>query len=1415
MNQVESQVVKRTIVIGQDVSFHEFDNVVTRTEKMAYYMQNLPGYIYLVDNNNPEYNQQYLTCPDYEDGTTIVAYDLTNVVFRKTYSFSYQKALYNWLKKFKMESKLPPETLHLFFRNLITTYFVTLVYDKVGYSDDLFEMDIGSYIVEWRNEFLGENRLYKDERLDEGFPYRLLQSSYNCEDGKTDMSKRLIQKKEYFLFSIQEREDLYMEYFGLPNDTIQTSPLEVVRKMYSYRLSMPVPNSNKLRTIDPKEVSLEELFNSMVTSNHVPFVSFGKFFKIQKSSPDYKWTSRNLKFLQAGVRRRAQTVKKVGNKFIQICVLKRSSEPSAEQAANVDVSKYFSLVYLEQHEDGFYMDFDHELTFSGNVSFDTFSDRALSVFQNKTIYFEKQNAAAADSQVYTSVDLYDTQFDENIFSDMVMNHPILCRFLYLQENITTNPGTYFVIYKHPTLGTCKVTLAASEAVLAEPLTKPKMVKAVHLRIKGSSIDICQSCLDSMKRFFYVYMQEKAEVIEFYQRFDADFTEKVYTITKKDNEITLKEAYPELFENTSRACSILPQIISREEYDALPRSDRMVFPRTPEEGKQFYYKCENARRANEHLVPSLRAHIVGSKMPYLPCCSAFGKSKLFYEYYPEELEYEAAKSSRGSGKSMGRGGGSAGGISRGGGRDGGLVSDADLPHYQNLIKTDKFLEPGQHGVLPDNLKSLLFFFKNFNSSRSDVVYNVGRVGLGIRQSKSSFLECVMKALKQDIFSENRDNNLPVTTDVIDAKIKETRAMLGRIAKETGICAQEFFDYSPEEMEKEIADVDVYLDPRKTFRLLEEFYKVKIYIFSKNKAGGFLEIPRHTHGHLHYVNRFKYTILLFDHSGSERDHSTYNLCELITVWINGNFRRGDYIFYTEDPMIESITKMYMEMSKSYQVGKLIAPFEPLPYDLLRKIVAQYIDDYGKCRALYVKEEKLLFYCTPLPPLVGTKENRFQIKRMVQLPVLRSLPTLATVITFCTENNLEIESFGQTDDDSKVTKEVNIRVNNQVLLTIKVQDDSVFPVEKEKAEVKYNLDTFSWLENFTEYRKLARYLLEYTYWTFSNYLLERERDDRSIIEKFMKEYVVVDPTHAYTHVSRIFRKTETNNNVYKKLDNNKLVLVFPNKDFKKSVEYTLKMKWQNNKQFLENFHKEKRGLQHYYENISEFKKSSRHLLMSNGDESLDHWSNYGNVKYTLRSNQDTISSSDVTFFFQNDGMADFSGKTFFAVRVNSFTNAYKVYQAWKADKKIDLSYANLKLANDDGKINAKLHVFVLQPNKQMISFEISTSTPDKEESSLQEINLDEEESTTDEINLNEEESTPDEINLNEEESTPDEINLDDEESTPNEINLNEDESTSKEIISVQPESNKTPDEIYILRVEFEIGNEVLLFCLLDVFK
>jgi len=271
-------------------------------------------------------------------------------------------------------------------------------------------------------------------------------------------------------------------------------------------------------------------------------------------------------------------------------------------------------------------------------------------------------------------------------------------------------------------------------------------------------------------------------------------------------------------------------------------------------------------------------------------------------------------------------------------------------------TDKVLEPNETGIPPKTISDLLKTY----TEQSGIFYR-----FGVPRSKNSFIHCVLTALdiKEyfDLPPENRE----------DFVLKIRQHILATIHPE--LLRQELYDFRREDIIRNLADPNIFFDPKLYYRALEEIFDVNIFVFvppsSVEKSVEQLEMPRAKLFSARPYREERDTILIYKHTGAFSEPLPYPQCELLIEELPDRS-----IFKRFGPqMTEIVYEALQKMNPVYSwtlhrdvvsdpEGNLVETdfvvprlnlFSAVDYFGLtqRSAKAQFIDEYGKLRALLV--------------------------------------------------------------------------------------------------------------------------------------------------------------------------------------------------------------------------------------------------------------------------------------------------------------------------------------------------------------------------------------------------------------------------------------------------------------------------------
>lgn len=884
---------------------------------------------------------------------------------------------------------------------------------------------------------------------------------------------------------------------------------------------------------------LLEIFDLMVLSRNVPFASVGQFYKIFKDFvPPLEWTiATPLAIITQVLKTRTVPVKLTQDDYIEIKTAIDTNEQGETQTlARVN------------------WDLKSQLTSDETVN------RYLSTFVTRKVSVVSTRQNEISGVFY----IPGLSFDQYVFADLVMNNEFFSIYLSIYERDKTTKkkaGVYvhFSDPRHPELGTISASLTGKIAVKSDsdlkgkdlqqfPIGEPYLRAKVSHALNLQSVENFQSILSSL---FSIYEDEFQNIVKYYRKFIPDFAKKEKKVVKSVKR-TLKGIAPEMFvTNYARHCTHPPTIVDEKEAKKW-KGQSMLFPKTPEEGPQYYFICNNPDYP-KHIYPGLFLNKLrnSDKYPYLPCCYLSDqmnrKGSLYRKYYFDEEEVKGT-----TGKQA------------------------------RLVTTDKILKQNKMGRLPSNIAK---FFRTL-----DPDYEYGRKG--VARGHSSFLQCVVEAVDADFRSK--------TDKEMAQRLLNLRKHFTK--EEVSVCRQELYDQSTPEIRKTISDPKVYLDPSYYLRILEVNYKVRIFIFKRDDLfpDGEMVLPRHLQAYYQFKSNLP-AIFIYEHMGAEADLAKYPQCELIVRYDPEDVTKTYYQHSPKTQIYQQIDRIYQKMTQAYALNQPIPRIE-LPN---LKVVSQDIDTFGKARVLRVKHKNKIVECltTPIPPL--------------SVPEVRAQRTQSKP-----DDAISFFSAHKGVVLSQSNAEIHGRIGN-VYITIPLSKPSGAHIPmREVALIPSNEP--SQLDKFTHNKKLAKYLIEYFVYMFSEFASKTSYKGDATIRQFISKKVTQDSNFVYGEVSKKFDLKQSG-----VIDKGKLVVL--SEEMLKRLVYVLRLALIQNQNKVLRYHL-RESMEGYYSDITDFQSHPYEVILQ-GEDSVEKWVRERTLRHLLfdRINL-TESEIDMPYFFSN---------------------------------------------------------------------------------------------------------------------------------------------------------------------------------------
>lgn len=844
-----------------------------------------------------------------------------------------------------------------------------------------------------------------------------IQEEFNEKGIKITVKSFPQREKDTFLKSIQQKLQKYIkeeqDWTTINTSFNRIEPLEATSFVY-----------DKVRIWYPtniRNVITEEIFDDLRSNYEVPFATMKNIYKMSESfiNPPEDW--------------------RISLDVLVLKVLKPGLVAPLSDSREKIADSYYDF-YIKEKEDGetsqIYIGVEARLD---SVEMDV----TLSISRVKSALKKFRDFEIGEQEferVEGSFLIPGVEFDKFVYSDMVMLNPVFDYYLTNDEKQKASTERSVVFTKffdpsNPALATSSLSVGGKRVVsndpdlvtvdkksfpIGSPYVKVKILRAINLDAVNHIIYIC-------RRLFAIYQKSRKDIIKFYRAFIPRFAEEVVEdISEKSME---KYLAGDLFvPNYTRTCLKKPRlIVDAEEADALEEEgiQTIQFPRTEAEGTQYYYTCD---QHSDYPYIGLRENILDNKdrYPYVPCCfkkdQKNKKKSLYRTYYlGEELEESGVQ--------------------------------------QRILTTNKFAPLNKFGYLPKNVESMLEIF--------DRTYEYLRVG--VSDSKSSFLECILNIAKPEILEMEEAERVEFVN-------RERRDLVNNLLL---ILKQSNYSESIPEIAENLENPDFYLDPQKFSQFFSRHYNINIFLMKRGEEESEVSYVLPDFKWMLFtpeIDSDRY-IIVYEHSGNESDNARYPRCELVIRWTKGVASSVEYEYNRYENIVNGLKRVYRNIYSNFQaalcdpIQSINVFFGPGIY-----IVKQYIDEYGKVRGLrlsYDKKRTISVTCEPLPIFeeVEPVEKDSLFEGLLSAEELQSFVSRigATIVAQMEISSGVVEVVFEKDDNAYHT----------------LIDEEIDGITSQ-----YNRNIplgFSVVETYNNLRKAAVYLEGLTRWAYSRSLGE----------------------------------------------------------------------------------------------------------------------------------------------------------------------------------------------------------------------------------------------------------------------------------------------------------------------------------------
>lgn len=847
---------------------------------------------------------------------------------------------------------------------------------------------------------------------------------------------------------------------------------------------------------------------------------------------------------------------------------------------------------------------DNNLVFSTSITIepshidrDTLIERILSTLQ----LGPPEDINITDTNIQGVFYIPKHTFNIYIFSDLVMNNPIFNTLMSIRETEkpTKSKNSIYVYFYNDIIGYVTFTITYKISQKNDPVLKGKDIVndfpfgSKFIRVKAS----CESTqsMEMFKNIFlkllHIYDNEYDSLVSIYKDFIPTFVvDSSDEIIPDKNALRLKDIAPEIFvTGYPVTCGYQPTIIEDNQVEDAIREGKIVM-KYPIEGDipgvmSRNYICNHTK----DIYPGLRDNKLSNNdiIPYLPCCYSVNQEEKEGSFYRNYYFGDEVKSNLYTGQ-------------------------------QAIIKTNKFVPKDKYGLINQKIINYLTTF----SDTEEYMY----VRKGVHDTKNTFLDCVLEGLY-----DTSGILKFVTKDERKQKLEQIRNSFME-EKFINCCKQEMYDFTNEEISNMIGDTKQYFNPRYFIGMLETYYDCNIYVFTPQD----IILPRHKQYYYKFNNSKKRTILIYEHEGSKSDHSEYPRCELIVKWKIDSDDSDDveYYYNASNPISKHIEEIMKRYRFTYTFNSIFPQYTEFPINKEDiTILGQTIDTYGKCRKVNISYNGINYSLniTPIKPLITISDDteyRVSISEYTQLQAYLGLTPISQ------------NRYNQQTTDI-------ISTLGNVGITILINDTEILPDVKVNNSKIYSNNNTSILSQYKSLKKYTKYITEYMFWIFSSYLYNNsiETIDENVIDRFVNEYILINPDFKYGKVDKYFSSKSA------LLSNGKIVVY--NIEILKRLIYVLRLNIFNRRNVIIEYRNNK-ILNSYYEDISDYDQHQSQVILE-GEDVIYNWIKEQIYRYTI---YDTVQHTENTYFFKNSKISE---DLFITKRYDTVGQALQVAYNW----------------------------------------------------------------------------------------------------------------------------------------------------------
>ena len=712
-----------------------------------------------------------------------------------------------------------------------------------------------------------------------------------------------------------------------------------------------------------------DIFNYSIPSVYAPFIKyvdkFGKaYYKVYnggklESEPNY-----DLTIIKKEKSNRPNTI------YITLWLGDYNSDGSV-QIKNAIKESFFTVLY---NLDNNYLTVEAPIGVSGKKGLVREKEVAIARAQNAmpNIVF----GSGQETRVKGNFKLWNINLDESLFLHMILNFPVLSVYLYDEETVTphafkqrldihfrsiysdikeaetrseeSNIANYASV--SITINNKITTVEDNYQIMTDdgPRLQKVAAQTPYLSIKVSKATSKETLEEFVKLFQILigyYRQNVETVQELYDTIIPGVRDELQVLLSGKNKKIekqggkgkskgnkygkgstnriddLKAKAPDLFvEPFSRLCQAKHQPIIIDPADIEEFTNQRFGPKNmkrqvmpfPKDNPIWYFGCPDD--AIPYPGVKLNNRMPNKdKYPYFPCCAETDSmapgSNSKYRKYIENVPIDRKRGAK----------------------------------AEKKISTNKILRSERVAFLPKNINELVNAYTD---------NPIDMVRFGVPNSINSLLHCVCVAVDDPQYYAIEDD------EELELYINGLRQYIADHV-DPALLKQEMFDYDDDEIISYLTKTNEYYDPSLVYRAVEEIFGVNIYVFTTLDNGdGVIDIPRFKVFHSRPERLYRPTIVIIKTMGSESNGLEFPQCELI---VDFDRQKNEIVKLFGASMTKICHNVLIGVMKTlswepepardrtFSVHANLFYYIDHPDIFRTPIVSQYIDDYGKMRAI----------------------------------------------------------------------------------------------------------------------------------------------------------------------------------------------------------------------------------------------------------------------------------------------------------------------------------------------------------------------------------------------------------------------------------------------------------------------------------